>query len=59
MLRPHTFTHPSEIQIAGTNSTFYRVVRAGGIMLDVVSRTAEELFIPLTVGGGLRSLGLV
>jgi cyclase len=27
-----------------------------GIMLDVVSRTAEELFIPLTVGGGLRSV---
>lgn len=25
-------------------------------MLDVVSRTAEELFIPLTVGGGLRSV---
>ena len=27
-----------------------------GIMLDVVSRTAETLFIPLTVGGGLRSV---
>ncbi|MCH7705992.1 MAG: imidazole glycerol phosphate synthase subunit HisF [Chloroflexi bacterium] len=27
-----------------------------GIMLDVVSRTAEQLFIPLTVGGGLRSV---
>ena len=27
-----------------------------GIMLEVVSRTAEELFIPLTVGGGLRSV---
>jgi len=27
-----------------------------GIMLDVVSRTAEKLFIPLTVGGGLRSV---
>jgi cyclase len=26
------------------------------IMLDVVSRTAEQLFIPLTVGGGLRSV---
>lgn len=26
------------------------------IMLDVVSRTAEKLFIPLTVGGGLRSV---
>ena len=24
-----------------------------GIMLEVVSRTAEQLFIPLTVGGGL------
>ena len=27
-----------------------------GIMLDVVSRTAEQLFIPLTVGGGLRTV---
>ena len=35
MLRPYTFTHPAEIQIVGTNSTFYRGVRAGGIMLDV------------------------
>ena len=26
------------------------------IMLEVVSRTAEQLFIPLTVGGGLRSV---
>jgi len=26
------------------------------IMLDVVERTAEQLFIPLTVGGGLRSV---
>ena len=26
------------------------------IMLDVVSKTAEQLFIPLTVGGGLRSV---
>ena len=26
------------------------------IMLDVVSRTAEQLFIPLAVGGGLRSV---
>ena len=27
-----------------------------GIILEVVSRTAEQLFIPLTVGGGLRSV---
>jgi len=27
-----------------------------GIMMEVVSRTAEQLFIPLTVGGGLRSV---
>jgi cyclase len=27
-----------------------------GIMLDVVERTAEKVFIPLTVGGGLRSV---
>src|ERR687883_2159554 len=26
------------------------------IMLDVVERTAREVFIPLTVGGGLRSV---
>lgn len=26
-----------------------------GIMLDAVRRTAEQVFIPLTVGGGLRS----
>ena len=26
------------------------------IMLDVVSKTADQLFIPLTVGGGLRSV---
>ena len=27
-----------------------------GIILDVVSRTAETVFIPLTVGGGVRSV---
>jgi cyclase len=27
-----------------------------GIMLDVVERTAQQVFIPLTVGGGLRSV---
>ena len=27
-----------------------------GIMLDVVRRTAEQIFIPLTVGGGIRTL---
>jgi cyclase len=27
------------------------------IMLDVVRRTAEQVFMPLTVGGGIRSLG--
>lgn len=27
-----------------------------GAMLEVVSRTAEEVFIPLTVGGGVRSV---
>ncbi|MCM8900285.1 imidazole glycerol phosphate synthase subunit HisF [Caldicoprobacter algeriensis] len=29
---------------------------ARNIMLDVVARTAEQVFIPLTVGGGIRSL---
>src|SRR3954451_19482848 len=28
-----------------------------GTMLDVVRRTAEQVFIPLTVGGGVRSVG--
>ncbi len=28
-----------------------------GIMLDVVQRTAENCFMPLTVGGGVRTLG--
>ncbi|MBI1870920.1 MAG: imidazole glycerol phosphate synthase subunit HisF [Chlamydiae bacterium] len=27
-----------------------------GIILDVVSRTAEQVFMPLTVGGGIQSL---
>jgi cyclase len=27
-----------------------------GILLDIVSRTAESVFMPLTVGGGVRSL---
>lgn len=27
-----------------------------GILLEVVKRTAEEVFIPLTVGGGIRSV---
>src|SRR5262245_51945917 len=26
------------------------------IILDVVSRTAEQVFMPLTVGGGIRTL---
>ena len=26
------------------------------IMLDVVRRTAEQVFMPLTVGGGIRTL---
>jgi cyclase len=29
---------------------------ARGILLDVVSRTAETVFMPLTVGGGVRSV---
>jgi cyclase len=28
-----------------------------GTMIDVVERTAEQCFMPLTVGGGIRSLG--
>jgi len=29
---------------------------ARGIMLDVVAKTAEQVFIPLTVGGGIRTI---
>ena len=29
---------------------------ARDIILDVVSRTAEEVFMPLTVGGGIRTI---
>jgi len=29
---------------------------ARDIMLDVVKRTAEQVFIPLTVGGGIRTI---
>ncbi|MCQ4727079.1 imidazole glycerol phosphate synthase subunit HisF [Anaerotignum faecicola] len=29
---------------------------ARGIMLDVVRKTAEQVFIPLTVGGGIRTI---
>lgn len=29
---------------------------ARGILLDVVRKTAEQVFIPLTVGGGIRSI---
>lgn len=29
---------------------------ARGIMLDVVRRTAEQVFMPLTVGGGIRTI---
>ena len=28
------------------------------IMVDVVERTAAQVFIPLTVGGGLRTVGI-
>ncbi|MFC0675992.1 imidazole glycerol phosphate synthase subunit HisF [Brachybacterium hainanense] len=39
--------------------TFLDVTASSGgraTMLDVVSRTAEQIFIPLTVGGGVRSV---
>ncbi|HZD16538.1 MAG TPA: HisA/HisF-related TIM barrel protein, partial [Actinomycetota bacterium] len=31
-------------------------VEGRGAMLDVVARTADEVFIPLTVGGGVRTI---
>jgi cyclase len=39
--------------------TFYDITashEARSIMLDVAARTAEEVFIPFTVGGGIRSV---
>src|SRR3954464_11632224 len=38
---------------------FYDITASSGgreTMVDVVARTAEEVFIPLTVGGGMRTL---
>src|SRR5579864_9070293 len=38
---------------------FYDITASSGgreIMVDVVRRTAEQVFIPLAVGGGVRSL---
>jgi cyclase len=32
-------------------------VRHRGILRDVVARTADQVFIPLTVGGGVRTVG--
>ena len=32
-------------------------VEGRGALLEVVARTAEQVFIPLTVGGGVRSVG--
>ena len=39
--------------------TFLDVTASSGdraTMLDVVARTAEEVFVPLTVGGGVRTV---
>ncbi|MGH3588949.1 MAG: imidazole glycerol phosphate synthase subunit HisF [Pseudonocardia sp.] len=44
----------------GADELTFRDVTAStadrGTMLDVVSRTAEQVFIPLTVGGGVRTV---
>jgi cyclase len=44
----------------GADELFYMDIVASlyqrNSLLDIVSRTAEEIFIPLTVGGGIRSL---
>lgn len=44
----------------GADELFYMDVVASlyqrNSLLDIVSRTADEIFIPLTVGGGIRSL---
>ena len=31
--------------------------QARGTMIDIVSRVAQQVFIPFTVGGGIRSVG--
>ena len=31
-------------------------MKKGNIILDVVSHTAENVFMPLTVGGGIRTI---
>jgi len=44
----------------GDELVFYDITASSDarpIMVDVVARTAREIFIPLTVGGGLRSTG--
>lgn len=46
--------------IAGADELVFLDITASsdqrGIMADVVARTAEEVFIPLTVGGGIRTV---
>ena len=38
------------------SSTSPRATKSANILLDVVARTAESVFMPLCVGGGVRSL---
>ena len=46
--------------VAGADELVFLDITASSdkrnIMLDVVSKTAEQVFIPLTVGGGMRSV---
>ena len=46
--------------VAGADELVFLDITASSdkrnIMLDVVSKTAEQVFIPLTVGGGIRSV---
>ena len=50
----------SRYDIAGADElTFLDITASSGnrnTVLDIVRRTAETLFIPLTVGGGIRSV---
>ena len=50
----------SAYNIAGADELVFLDITATSdkrnIILDVVSRTAEQVFIPLTVGGGIRSV---
>lgn len=52
LARAHAESGADEIVLLDISATH----EARGILVDTVKRTARELFIPFTVGGGIRSL---